>query len=303
MIGIVGCGLIGSSWAAAFLRGGHDVVVFDPAVDGQTLRERTVHRLSVDASGGAPPSAPGRLTVADAFDALSGCAYVQESIAEDASAKRALFSQLDRALATETIVASSTSALCMSDLAADLPGRARFVVAHPATPPHALPCVEIVPAPFTAEEIVMRTEALLSGIGQTPVRLAHEMPGFAMNRLQGALLLEMIDLVREGVVTPGGADALIRDGFGMRWALLGPLEAVHLNAPGGINDYFTRYRAMFDGFCPDGTRLDDLLTPQTRAALQEYCLAETPLSQAQARRDRRDDALAALRAWRAERAV
>ncbi|WP_158547486.1 hypothetical protein [Rhodovulum sp. 12E13] len=60
-----------------------------------------------------------------------------------------------------------------------------------------------------------------------------------------------------------------------------------------MDDYFTRYRATFDGFCPDGTCLDDLLTPQTRAALQEYCLAETPLSKAKARRD---DALAALRA-------
>jgi 3-hydroxyacyl-CoA dehydrogenase len=299
MIGIVGCGLIGSSWAAAFLRAGHDVVVVDPAADAEALRARTRRQMPAD----APADASGRLSVAGAVAALSGCAYVQESIAEEAPAKRALFAELDRALPPGTVVASSTSALCMSDLVADLPGRARFVVAHPATPPHALPCVEIVPAPFTAEETVLRTEALLCGIGQTPVRLAREVPGFAMNRLQAALLLAMIDLVREGVVTPAGADALIRDGFGMRWALLGPLEAVHLNAPGGIDDYLTRYRAVFEGFRPSDTPLDDLLTAQTRAALREYCLAGTPLSQAQARRERRDDALAALRTWRAERAV
>lgn len=285
-IGIVGCGIIGASWARAFLRAGHAVTICDPAADADTLRAQ---------SGGAE----ARIRVVQDPEALAACGYVQESITENACAKRALFATLDAVLPRETIVASSTSALLMSELAADLPGRARFLVAHPASPPHALPAVEIVPAPFTDPVCVERTEALLAGIGQTPVRLSREVPGFVLNRLQGALLLAMIDVVRDGLVSAEGADALLRDSFGMRWSLLGPFEGVHLNAPGGIDDYFTRYAAMFDRFCPDGKTLADVLTPPTRAALQAYAEARVPPAEADARRAWRDGALAELRDWRA----
>jgi 3-hydroxyacyl-CoA dehydrogenase len=287
-IGIVGCGIIGASWAQAFLRAGHTVVIFDPAVDTDELQSRMARDATTD-----------RLSVATAIDGLAGCSYVQESIVEDASAKRALFAQLDEILPGDTVVASSTSALCMSDLVPNLAGRARFLVAHPASPPHALPAVEIVPAPFTGPECVEFTENLLRGIGQSPVRLAREVRGFALNRLQGALLLAMIDLVRDGIVSPEGVDTLLRDSFAMRWSLMGPFEGVHLNAPGGIDDYFTRYAEMFDGFCKDGQTLADVLPQHVRDALQAYGVSRVPLNEMEARRAWRDDALLALRDWRA----
>lgn len=285
-IGIVGCGIIGASWARAFLQAGHAVTVCDPAADAEALRAWL-------------GDADAPLTVVPEPAMLNACGYVQESITEDADAKRALFATLDAALPRESIVASSTSALCMSELVPDLPGRARFVVAHPASPPHALRAVEIVPAPFTDPGCVDRTETLLANIGQTPVRLTREAPGFVLNRLQGALLLAMIEVVRDGLVSAEGADALLRDSFGMRWALMGPFEGVHLNAPGGIDDYFTRYASMFDRFCPDGKTLSDLLTPQTRAALKAYAEARVPSEAADARRAWRDDVLVELRDWRA----
>jgi 3-hydroxyacyl-CoA dehydrogenase len=290
-IGIVGCGIIGGSWARAFLRAGHPVVVHDTSADG------TAASGLVDLAGRA-----GGLTFTDRVEDLAHCMYVQESIVEDAAAKRALFATLDDILPSEAVVASSTSALCMSDLVADLAGRARFLVAHPASPPHALPAVEIVPAPFTAPACIDAAEAILSGIGQTPVRLHREVPGFVLNRLQAAVLMAMIDVVRDGVVSAEGVDALMRDSFGMRWALMGPFAGVHLNAPGGIADYFTRYAAMFDGFCADGQTLADRLPSDTLEALQAYATGHVPLTDAAARRAWRDDALAGLRDWREEHA-
>jgi 3-hydroxyacyl-CoA dehydrogenase len=287
-IGIVGCGIIGASWAQAFLRAGHPVLVHDPSADLTALR---------DAMGGAGDA--GLLTRADGLEALARCAYVQESIIEDATAKRALFERLDAILTAETVVASSTSALCMSDLVPGLAGRARFLVAHPASPPHALPAIEIVPAPFTAPETVARAENMLRGIGQTPVRLNREVPGFVLNRLQAAMLMEMIALVRDGIVSAEGADALMRDSFGMRWAIMGPFAGVHLNAPGGIADYFARYASVFDGFCADGQTLADLLPADTLDALQKYATAQVPLEDMAAQRAWRDDALTGLRDWRA----
>ncbi|MGS4944488.1 3-hydroxyacyl-CoA dehydrogenase NAD-binding domain-containing protein [Meridianimarinicoccus sp. RP-17] len=287
-IGIVGCGIIGASWARAFLRAGHPVVVHDPSADLAALREAVAEAWDA-----------GRLTHADRIESLACCVYVQESIVEDAAAKRALFETLDAILPAETVVASSTSALCMSDLVPDLAGRARFLVAHPASPPHALPAVEIVPAPFTAPDSVARAEDILCAIGQTPVRLNREVRGFVLNRLQAAMLMEMIGLVRDGIVSAEGVDALMRDSFGMRWAIMGPFAGVHLNAPGGIADYFARYAPMFDGFCADGETLADRLPPDTLDALQAHATARVPLEDIAARRAWRDDALVGLRDWRA----
>ena len=288
-IGIVGCGIIGGSWARAFLTSGYDVVIHDPATDTEMLRQRLQGHLKT----------PAQLTIASELGELSRCGYVQESTPEDKAFKRAIFEKLDTILPADTVVASSTSALCMSDLVSDLAGRDRFIVVHPASPPHALPAVEIVPAPFTSLETIEFSEALLRAIGQTPVRLKREVPGFVLNRLQGALLLAMIDVVREDIVSPEGVDALLRDSFGMRWALVGPFEGVHLNAPGGISDYFTRYSAMFDAFCPDGVAFADVLSAETLEELESYALASCPLEKAEARRTWRDDALLALREWRA----
>lgn len=295
IIGLVGFGIIGSSWGLAFLRKGFNICVFDPSIDQETLESVFFPRASeithiTDFSD--------KVTLVSDLRDLDVCDYVQESIVEDLANKRALFAALDEVLAPHTIVGSSTSALGMSDMADGLTSRDRFVVVHPATPPHALPVVEIVPAPFTAGWVVETVDALLTSIGQTTVTLSREVPGFAMNRLQASLLLSMLELVEDGIVTPEGADKLIRDGFGLRWALLGPFQGVHLNAPGGIADYFQRYAPMFDKFCPDGKKLSDFLTPRTKSALQDYCVANAPLADATALRSKRDAALLDLRSWR-----
>lgn len=295
IIGLVGFGIIGSSWGLAFLRKGFRIRVFDPSINEETVDSEFFPRASEIIED---TDLADRVTLVSGLEDLSVCDYVQESIVEDLESKQALYAELDEVLAPHTIVGSSTSALCMSDMACGLTGRDRFIVVHPATPPHALPVVEIVPAAFTAGWVVETVDDLLTSLGQTTVTLGREVPGFAMNRLQASLLLCMLELVEDGIVTPDGADKLIRDGFGMRWALLGPFQGVHLNAPGGIADYFQRYARMFDKFCPDGKNLSDFLTPHTEAALQTYCVANSPLADAASLRSKRDAALLSLRSWR-----
>lgn len=296
-IGLVGFGIIGSSWGLAFLRSGYSLRIFDLSLD-QSALESNFFPLASDIARVINPAQKVKLVYS--LQDLATCDFVQESIAEDQQRKQELFASLDEILPRNAIVGSSTSALRMSNLVADLAGRDRFVVAHPATPPHALPVVEIVPAPFTADWVVEKTERILSNLGQSTVVLKREVPGFAMNRLQASLLLSMLELVNEGIITPEGADKLIRDGFGLRWALLGPFEGVHLNAPGGIADYFARYAEMFDQFCPNGKKLDDFLGEDTKTALQNYCTSNAPLSDLPELRSKRDAALLGLRDWRSE---
>lgn len=302
-IAIYGAGIIGSSWALVFARAGHEVRIFDR---DRATRDALPSRLNAAATASAalhltepPHSVTSRIAIcAQLEQALDGAIYVQESVPERLEAKQAAFGELDRLAPESALLASSTSSFGLSQFAAGLAGRARCLVVHPATPPHLLPVVELVPAPWTPPEIVARAHALMTAIGQTPVTVTRELPAFVMNRLQGVLLLEMFRLIREGYISPGDADKLISDGFGLRWAFLGPLEGVDLNAPGGIADYLTRYGAIFDAMASETGGEGKSVTPELIAMLDAAMRARLPLSGLADRVAWRDGRIAALRAMR-----
>jgi L-gulonate 3-dehydrogenase len=239
-VAIVGAGTIGIGWAIVFARGGHPVALHDAASERREAApaELAARLAELSAAGllEEPPEAvAARVRVAGTLaQALAGAAHVQECAPERLEVKRALFAELDAAAAPEAVLASSSSALTASAIAAELPGRARCLVVHPANPPHLLPVVELVPAPFTAEAVVARTEVLLASAGMSPVRVRRELEGFVYNRLQGALLREAYCLVRDGVAEVEDVDRIVREGLGRRWAVVGPFETVDLNTRGGI---------------------------------------------------------------------
>lgn len=248
-IAVVGCGLIGRAWAVSFARGGFEVALWDPrgeAVEAALVYARDM--LPELARHGLAPADPEAALArirpaANLAEALAGADYVQENGPEREETKRAIFAELDRLAGPEAVLASSSSTIPASIFAGDLAGRARCLVAHPVNPPCLVPVVELVPAPFTAPEAMARAEEVMNRCGQAPVRLAREIRGFVLNRLQAALLAEAFELVREGVVTVEDLDRTVRDGLGLRWAFMGPFETIDLNAPGGVRAYFARYGA------------------------------------------------------------
>jgi 3-hydroxyacyl-CoA dehydrogenase len=136
-------------------------------------------------------------------------------------------------------------------------------VAHPVNPPHVVPVVEVVPGGETDPAVVEATCAFQSAIGQTPVRLRRHIDGFLLNRLQSALLREALSLVERGVADVSAIDAVVRDGLGLRWALMGPFGVANTNADGGAREYFTRYGpayvAMMDDLFPKPSFAPDLI--------------------------------------------
>lgn len=240
-IAIVGSGLIGSSWAVLFASAGHSVRLFDAA---EGALERT--KKYVTQTGHGEQSLLARISESATLeDALRGADYVQESITETVAAKTAIFREIDEFVRPHAVVASSSSSIRASLFTADLQCRARCLIAHPLNPPHLLSLVEIVPAPWTDATAVARAKRLLEGAGKSPIVLSREIPGFVVNRLQGALLHEAFRLVEDGTVSPQDIDIAMTQGLGLRWASIGPFEAIDLNAPGGIQDYARRYGAMF----------------------------------------------------------
>lgn len=257
-VAIVGTGLVGRAWAITFARGGSTVRLYD-ATEGAAAKA-LVFMESVAAdlaendllAGLSPAELLERVTPVESLaEALDGADYAQESAPETLEVKRALFAELDRTAAANTILASSSSAIRPSLFTEDLAGRARCLVVHPINPPYLVPAVEVVPAPWTAPEVVERARTLMTAIGQEPIVMSRELDGFLMNRLQGALLEEAFRLVASGACTAEDVDIGIRSGLALRWAFMGPFETIDLNAPAGIRDYVGRYQGMYAGMHPD----------------------------------------------------
>ncbi|SFT49584.1 3-hydroxyacyl-CoA dehydrogenase [Paraburkholderia aspalathi] len=298
-VGIVGAGIIGCSWATVWARAGHRVAIFDSnaAVLERVFEHLTRHIRDSERVGQEfHPGLESRVTLhLELKDAVAHADFVQESVAEDLEIKRDLFQRLDRLTRPEAILASSTSAIPMSKFTEDLERRQRCLIVHPATPPHTLPATEVVPAPWTDRAVVERTLGLLKDVGQSPVLVKNEHPGFAMNRLQGALLIEMFRLIEAGVITASDADTLVTDGFALRWAVLGPIEAIDLNADGGIEEYLGRYGDIYDRMAQEKHETGRLMAPSLVDGLVKQLREQLPLEQIDIKRSWRDQRIAMLK--------
>lgn len=293
-IAIVGAGLIGRAWAIVFARAGNAVTLNDTVPGAtQAALEWIDHTLEEMRSYGlideAAASVRARLRVAGSLeDALDGATYVQENVRETLEAKCEIFAEMDRLAASDCVLASSTSFIPASAFSETLRGRARCLVAHPVNPPHVVPVVELCPAPWTDAEALERARALHAAAGQVPVIVRRELPGFILNRLQAALVCEAVRLYEEGVASAEDIDKTVRDGLGLRWSFMGPMETIDLNAPGGVADYAARYGATM-------VEMDRSQTPRDwdAAALKQLETERRGLLGA--------DQLAARAAWRDRR--
>ena len=247
-VAVVGAGVIGRSWIRVFARAGCETRVFDPDPE-QLARALEWARASADEDealgfidAGAAAEEGRAVRRCDTLEeALSGAGWVQESGPETLAVKQRIFADLDAAAEPGTILASSTSAHDMSRIAEGLPGAGRCVVAHPVNPPHVIPMVELLPGEATHPEALSAALAFLESVGQSPVQMNRYLPGFLLNRLQAALLREAVFLYGSGAASAEAIDTVVREGLGLRWALLGPFGTGHTNADGGAGEYYRRY--------------------------------------------------------------
>jgi L-gulonate 3-dehydrogenase len=303
-VAIVGTGLIGRSWAIVFARAGWDVHITDrsaeqlanaPRLIRQGLDELAAHGLGNDPEAAAQRVSPS----ASIEEAVRGVDLVQENGPELPEIKRELFAELDRLVPASAVLASSSSAIVASRFTEDLAFRERCLVAHPVNPPHLVPLVELCGAPWTASDTMARARAIYESVGQVPIVLRKEVEGFVLNRLQGALLAEAFRLIGDGVVGPHDLDKTLKDGLGLRWSFMGPLETIELNAPGGIADYCARYGAFYRRLTADPAKPE--VWDEHNIAAVVAAWGKTPDSEALAAKSAwRDSLLTALRAHKAE---
>lgn len=252
VVAIVGTGVIGRSWSRVFARGNCETRVYDH--DAKQLNgaiawlDEDIKLDREDELLNAQRASRERACVKvcrHLREALNGATYVQENGPEDLKSKQSLYAELDRLADPGTILASSTSGQDMTEIAAGLAGASRCIVAHPVNPPHIIPVVEVLPGKLTDPDVTARTCALLENIGQKPVLMNRYVKNFLLNRMQAALIREAIQLVEREVADVNAVDTVIREGLGLRWALMGPLGVADSNADGGVREYFTRFRQPY----------------------------------------------------------
>ena len=261
-VGVIGGGLIGASWAAIFSKSGFNVFVYDPFPNVfETYKSRVTSFLeelkSIDETINIEESLNRISANVTIEDLCSNVEYIQESAPEILSVKQELFAKLDNLAPDEVVIGSSSSAMPISSITQNLKGQNRCIIAHPANPPHLIPCVEICPGENTSNKTIEKTKEIFTASGASIVNVKKEIDGFILNRLQGALLNEAMRLYSDGYASSDEIDATIRDGLGLRWAFMGPFETIDLNAPGGIKDYISRYGPMYIEMAKNQTKIPD----------------------------------------------
>ena len=222
-IGVVGGGLMGHGIAYLLAAAGHDVGVFEPVAE---IRASLPRRLQAIAGlFGDDPALIRRIAVDERLaPAMQGASFVFEAAPEKLALKQQIFAELEDAVAPDAILASNSSAIPSTEIGRNLKHRERVVGTHFWNPPHLVPLVEIIQNEKTSLEVVQRTIELLREAGKTAVHVRRDIPGFVGNRLQHAMKREAIALVAAGVCDAETIDTVVKEGFGARTAVLGPME-------------------------------------------------------------------------------
>ncbi len=305
-IAIVGAGLIGRAWAIVFARAGCAVAIYDASAEAlagcqKLLRENISDLAQHGLISETPEVVLARIsTVTTLAAALDGAVLVQENVRETLAAKLAIFAEMDALAAPDTVLASSTSWIPASEFSADLPGRHRILVGHPVNPPYLVPLVELAPAPWTLPAVVERARDLYARAGQSPVLLKKEITGFLLNRIQGAVLNEALNLYANGYASVEDLDKVLKDGLGLRWAFMGPFETIDLNAPEGVTDYAQRYGPTYRDVAR--TQLPNDWEPALLANIEAERRSVLPAEQLAERARWRDNRLMALVAHQRQQA-
>ena len=246
-VGVVGCGLMGSGIAQVCAAAGFETVVREVAPElvekGLKGIEKNLARL-VEKGGiteATKAEIRGRLKGTTAIEDLKDCDLVIEAIIEQLPAKRELFATLDRLCPANTIFASNTSSLTITEIATSTKRPDRFVGLHFFNPVPVMRLVEVVRTIATDATVYDEVVAFGAKLGKTPVR-ASDSTGFIVNRLLVPYLLDAIRALEEGVGSIEDIDNSMRLGCGYP---MGPLTLLDFV---GLDTTYYISQIMYDEF-------------------------------------------------------
>jgi 3-hydroxybutyryl-CoA dehydrogenase len=183
-------------------------------------------------------------TTTNMAEAVSEAQLVIEAVTENLELKQKVFKDLDRLCSPETILATNTSVMSITEIVAKARNRERILGTHFWNPPYIIPLVEVIKAKDTSEKVLETTYQLLKNAGKHPVKVMKDAPGFIANRLQHALWREAISIIEHGIADAATVDEAIKNSFAIRLPVLGPIENVDmvgLDLTLSVHDYVLKY--------------------------------------------------------------
>jgi 3-hydroxybutyryl-CoA dehydrogenase len=229
-IAVIGAGTMGRGIAQVAVLGGYETVLYDVSPElaktgAAALREALDKgaargRWSADDAA----AAASKVETATELEELRGCEMAIEAAPERVELKREIFTGLAGMLGPEAILATNTSSLRVSEIAAGVPGPERVVGMHFFNPPALMRLVEVVAAERSSEQALVATTQVAERMGRTPIR-AKDSPGFVANRLARPFSLESLRMLGDGVADAARIDRVVRLGGGFR---MGPFELLDL---------------------------------------------------------------------------
>jgi 3-hydroxyacyl-CoA dehydrogenase len=226
---VIGTGTMGPGIGAVLARAGIATALYDvsdkaleQAQAGVQLAEGVLDRLEAAKMDGGSVRFDSDLAAA-----LDGADVVFEAVPEKLELKHEVFPMFEQHVADDAILASNTSGIPITKIAAVCAHPERVVGMHWSNPPHLIPMIEVIPGEQTAQRVVDDACELIRSFGYHPV-VEKEVPGFVENRILYAILRECLDLVDRGIIDPEGLDLNVRWGIGYKLAVIGPMELLDM---------------------------------------------------------------------------
>jgi 3-hydroxybutyryl-CoA dehydrogenase len=233
---------MGRGIGLAFAMGGHDVMMVDLSLDilSKSL-EQAKSTLQMIQQVGLTDEPLNEITSRISLEpnlekAASNADFVVEAVFENLDLKKETFRKLDAASKTSTILASNTSSLPITSIAAETSHPERVVGAHFWNPPHLMPAVEVVYGEKTNDATVSETVSILQGIGKKPAVVRKDVPGQIGIRILYSMIREATHLVEAGIASPEDIDTIVREALGTRLEVVGPLELADLSGVDLVNN-------------------------------------------------------------------
>ena len=250
-IAVIGSGLMGHGIAQIFAVHGHSVTLMDlhedlllKAIDSVRSNLTLMAQNGIGSKDEIEPTIQRIKTTTRLEEAAGEAHFVVEAVLEKLELKQKVFQDLDAICPPAAILASNTSVISITEIAANAKHKGRVVGTHFWNPPYLIPLVEVVRGDQTDSETVEGTYELLQRVGKHPVRVHKDVPGFVGNRLQHALWREALSIVENGIADAATVDECVKYGFGLRLPHLGPLENVDMvgtDLTFAIHDYILKY--------------------------------------------------------------
>ncbi|CAM3817058.1 3-hydroxyacyl-CoA dehydrogenase [Pseudomonas synxantha] len=224
---VVGAGLMGTGIAHAFASSGFTTLLVDTNAASLTQARASIEKILSDgvrlgkvSEEQAKASLANLLTGGDLSEAAAGANWLVETVSEQLAVKKAVIGLAAPLLAPDAIIATNTSALSVTEIAASVPGAERVIGMHFFNPVHKMKLIELVRGLATSDEVVARTRTLCDQLGKTSI-VVNESPGLTTSRMSALLGNEAMWMLQEGTATAEDIDTALRLGFNHP---MGPLE-------------------------------------------------------------------------------